>query len=137
MGIIEGGQRSATVRVTPDSKLVAMQLDRDAFSNLLKSSSLTRQQVAVLIRQRAIDIFLNAMGIKDAVAAGPIKVTPPASATLFTSQVVGGELLETPVAYANDADLAALLESEGQANQILLTCASRSACQSWAVGLVS
>lgn len=45
---------------------------------------------------------------------------------LVTSQVVGGELLQTPVAYANYDDLAALLESEGQANQILLTAASDS-----------
>ncbi|MBN1122613.1 MAG: cyclic nucleotide-binding domain-containing protein [Anaerolineae bacterium] len=56
MGLMEGGTRTATVRVPDDGELVAMQLDREHFTNLVSNSDLTRDQLLHLMRKRAMEI---------------------------------------------------------------------------------
>jgi ABC-type lipoprotein export system ATPase subunit/CRP-like cAMP-binding protein len=62
MGILEGGRRLATVRAAADSDVTVMQLDREAFVSMMKNSDLTNNQVADLIRQRAIVTSLSQIG---------------------------------------------------------------------------
>jgi len=64
MGILEGGRRTATVRAAPDSEVVVMQLERDAFVGLVKNSEMTKDQIAALIRQRTISLSLSQVGVK-------------------------------------------------------------------------
>lgn len=64
MGLMEGGTRTATVRATPDSNVVLMQLDRDSFSSLMRDSKMTNQGVAHLIRQRTMSLSMSQLGLE-------------------------------------------------------------------------
>jgi sulfate-transporting ATPase len=52
MGLLQGGARTATIRVVSDAEAVLMALDRDTFSQLISKSDLTQDAIAKLMRQR-------------------------------------------------------------------------------------
>ncbi|MHC4621759.1 MAG: ABC transporter ATP-binding protein, partial [Planctomycetota bacterium] len=52
IGLLQGGKRTATIRVADDSEALLMGLDRDTFSNLITDSQLTSSAMAHLMRQR-------------------------------------------------------------------------------------
>lgn len=53
MGLLQGGQRTATVRVYPQATAMLMALDRHTFSELMTDSKLTYEAIAGMMRQRA------------------------------------------------------------------------------------
>jgi len=55
MGLLEGGKRTATVKATPDSELIVMQLDREAFLKLIGDSDKSKEEMLHLMRQRAMN----------------------------------------------------------------------------------
>ena len=59
MGIIEKSPRSATVRATPDADVTVMQLDREIFAQVMHESNLTNEEMAHVVRQRAIEADLQ------------------------------------------------------------------------------
>jgi len=52
MGLLQGGTRTATVRVSPNAGAVLMALDRDTFTKLMADSEMTHDAIAKLMRQR-------------------------------------------------------------------------------------
>lgn len=59
MGLVEGGQRTSTVRAAADSDISVMALDRETFSSLLRDSQLTSADIATLMRQRITEQHLH------------------------------------------------------------------------------
>jgi ABC-type lipoprotein export system ATPase subunit/CRP-like cAMP-binding protein len=51
-GLLEDGIRNATARVTPDSEVILLGLDREMFNKLVVDSQLTHDAIASLMRQR-------------------------------------------------------------------------------------
>ncbi len=59
IGILEKRPRTATVRATADSDVTVMQLSREVFARVMEECNLTRDEMAHVIRQRAIEADLH------------------------------------------------------------------------------
>ncbi|MEM7030092.1 MAG: cyclic nucleotide-binding domain-containing protein [Chloroflexota bacterium] len=59
IGLLEKGIRTATVRAASDAEVTVMQLNRDVFIQMMHESNLTLDQMAQMVRQRAIEINLK------------------------------------------------------------------------------
>jgi ABC-type lipoprotein export system ATPase subunit/CRP-like cAMP-binding protein len=113
MGLMEGGTRTATVRVCDDADMVAMQLDREHFANLVSNSDLTRDQLLHLMRKRAMEIqvgealpnlrtgeFRSVLSAVETITFGPGEIVfrqgDPADAFYIVVQGVAEVLVRQP-----------------------------------------
>ncbi len=54
MGLLQGAVRNATVQVSPNSDVIAMQLDRETFLELVENSDKSKNEMLYLMRQRVM-----------------------------------------------------------------------------------
>jgi CRP-like cAMP-binding protein len=59
IGLLRNSRRTATVRAAPDldSETEVMALDRAAFSRLINDSQMTKDEIAMVMRQRMLSTY--------------------------------------------------------------------------------
>jgi ABC-type lipoprotein export system ATPase subunit len=67
IGLLQGGQRTATVRAAVDSDAVVVSLDRGAFNKLMDGSDPTRDAITSAMRERLLNLQ-DAVALKDTYA---------------------------------------------------------------------